>query len=82
MLIKINCSLLNFMLDALVLFRVLYFYVYLCWMLYFCLGCWMLYFCGRMLYYAFQFSILGSHVDQSPLHIFIFYLSFEGCFIQ
>ena len=39
-------------------------------------------FLSRMLYYAFQFSILESHVDQSPLHIFIFYLSFEGCFIQ
>ena len=36
----------------------------------------------RMLYYAYKFSILGSHVDQSPLHILIFYLSFEGCFIQ
>ena len=56
--------------------------VNLCWMLYFCLGCWMLYFCCRMLYYAFRFSILGSHVDQSPLHILIFYLSFEGCFIH
>ena len=86
-----------FRLISTILFeKLIVLYLILFWKLYFCLGCfiyklicfimvnlcWMLYFCSRMLYYASKFSILGLHVDQSPLHILIFYLSFEKCFIH
>ena len=76
---KTNCSLLNFILNALFLFRMLYIYIYI----YIDAGYFIFsrmldtLFLFRMLYYASKFSILGSHIDQCPLHILIFYLSLK-----